>query len=302
VITVNLLTCLNTYNNREPGTVNFEPACFLSKNQKMPHPSISIITPNKNGERFLERTIQSVLAQRDDGVDLEYIVLDGASTDGSLEIIKRYKDRIDTAISEPDAGPAAAINKGLRMARGEIVAWLNADDVYHPGTLRRVLEVMQQCPQASLCFGSCRIVDEHGREIRRAITRFKEYFFPISGRFTIQCVNYVSQPAMFFRRRALEQAGPLDETLQAAFDYDLTLRLWRHGGATRVPGPPLADFRWHAGSISGANFQTQFREELQAAAKDAGPLAPQTLIHHGVRWGIVGIYGLMALGRRGNKQ
>lgn len=268
---------------------------------KMPHPSISIITPNRNGERFLERTIQSVLAQRDDHVDLEYMVLDGASTDGSLGIIEPYKDRIDTVISEPDQGPAAAINKGLRMARGEIIAWLNADDVYHPGALRRVLEAMTRRPKAALCFGSCRIVDEYGREIRRAVTRFKELFFPLSGRFTIQCVNYVSQPAMFFRRRALELAGPLREDLRAAFDYDLTLRLWRHGGAARVPGPPLADFRWHAGSISGSHFHAQFREELQAAARDAGSLAPQTLIHHGVRWGIVGIYALMAL-RRGRRK
>ncbi len=263
----------------------------------MPQPTFSIITPNKNSERFLERTIQSILTQRSDGVDLEYIVLDGASTDDSLKIIDRYKDRINTVVSEPDTGPVAAINKGLRMARGEIIAWLNADDIYHPNTLARVLEVMDANPKAALCFGSCRIIDEQDREIRRPITRFKELFFPLSGRFTIQCVNYVSQPAMFFRRRALDQAGLLNETLKAAFDYDLTLRLWRHGGAVRVPGPPLADFRWHAGSISGSHFQVQFREELQAAARDAGPLAPQTLIHHGVRWGIVGVYGLMALTR-----
>ncbi|WP_051822397.1 glycosyltransferase family 2 protein [Desulfonatronum thiodismutans] len=260
-------------------------------------PPITIITPNKNGERFLEQTVRSVLNQRFQGINLEYIVLDGASTDRSLEIIDRYKDQIDVVISEPDTGPAAAINKGLRMARGEIIAWLNADDVYHPNALARVLEVMDTNPKAALCFGSCRIIGERDQEIRRPITRFKELFFPLSSRFTIQCINYISQPAMFFRRSALEQAGPLREDLKAAFDYDLTLRLWRHGGAVRVPGAPLADFRWHQSSISGSHFQTQFREELQAAAQDAGPLAPQTLIHQGVRWGIVGIYGLMAMGR-----
>jgi glycosyltransferase involved in cell wall biosynthesis len=264
-------------------------------------PRISIITPNKNGERFLERTIQSVLAQRNAGVDLEYIVLDGASTDRSLEIINRYRDQIDVVISEPDAGPAAAINKGLGMARGEILAWLNADDVYHPGALHRVLEAMGQTPRAALCFGPCSIVDENSHEIRQAITRFKECFFPLSSRFTIQCINFISQPAMFFRRQALDQAGLLREDLRAAFDYDFVLRLWAQGGAVRVPGPPLADFRWHVGSISGCQFQTQFREELQAAARDAGPLAPQTLIHHGVRWGIVGIYGLMALIQKRNR-
>ncbi len=258
-------------------------------------PRFTIITPNKNGERFLDQTIRSVLAQRNDGVDLEYIVLDGTSTDGSMKIIERYRNLIDVVISEPDQGPAAAINKGLRLARGEILAWLNADDVYHPNTLTRVLKVMDANPKAALCFGSCRIIDEQDREIRRPITRFKELFFPLSSRFTIQSINYISQPAMFFRRSALEQAGPLREDMKAAFDYDLTLRLWRHGGAVQAPGAPLADFRWHQSSISGSHFQTQFREELQAAARDAGHLAPQTLIHHGVRWGIVSIYTLMSL-------
>ncbi|WP_459939116.1 glycosyltransferase family 2 protein [Desulfonatronum parangueonense] len=261
-------------------------------------PLISIITPNKNGEHFLERTIRSVLAQRVDGVNLEYIVLDGASTDGSLAIMDRYRSEIDVFISEPDRGPAAAINRGLSMARGEIIAWLNADDLYHQGALRRVLNAMNQAPHAALCYGGCRIIDEEEREIRRSITRFKEFFFPLSSRFTIQCINYISQPAMFFRRSALEQAGLLREDLKAAFDYDFTLRLWPHGGAVRVPGPPLADFRWHQGSISGSHFRAQFQEELQAASRDAGPFAPQTLIHHGVRWGIVSIYGLMALRRK----
>lgn len=263
----------------------------------MPQPTISIITPNKNGERFLEQTIQSVLAQRASGVDLEYIVMDGASTDGSLEIIKRYQDSINIVVSESDQGPVSAINKGLRMAKGEVVAWLNADDVYHPRALRRALETLGQHPTAALCFGACRIIDEQNREIRRPITRFKEMFFPLSSRFTIQCVNYISQPAMFFRRRAMEKAGLLREDLKAAFDYDFTLRLWQRGGAVRVAGPPLADFRWHEGSISGQRFHLQFQEELQAAAADAGPFAPQTLIHHGVRLGIVGIYHLMSLWR-----
>ena len=144
----------------------------------------------------------------------------------------------------------SAINKGLRLASGEIVAWLNADDRYHPGALKRVAQVMAAYPDKALCFGACRIIGEEGREIRRGITRFKEAFFPISSQFTIQCLNYISQPAMFFRRSALKAAGYLREDLVAAWDYDLTLRLWRQGGAAHVPGLPLSDFRWHPGSIS----------------------------------------------------
>ena len=178
---------------------------------------------------------------------------------------------------------------------------MNADDRYHPGTLNRVALAMAARPGKSLCFGGCRIVGEKGEEIRQGITRFKEAFFPFSSRFTIQCLNYISQPAMFFRRTALKAAGYLREDMAAAWDYDLTLRLWRQGGAVRVPGPPLADFRWHPGSISARRFHEQFREEFDAAARDAGRLAPQTWIHWLVRWGIVGAYSIMAASRGRNK-
>jgi glycosyltransferase involved in cell wall biosynthesis len=257
----------------------------------------SIITPNKNGGPFLEEAILSVIAQKESGVALEYIVIDGGSTDDSPEIIRHYEKEISQIISEPDHGPVSAINKGLRLASGEIVAWLNADDRYRPGALKRVDEAMMTHPQTALCFGACRIIDEEGREIRRGITCFKEAFFPLSSRFTIQCLNYISQPAMFFRRSALEAAGYLREDMVAAWDYDLTLRLWRQGGAVHVPGPPLSDFRWHPGSISARRFTLQFQEEFDAAARDAGYLALQTWIHGFVRWGIVGVYTLMAASR-----
>jgi glycosyltransferase involved in cell wall biosynthesis len=261
----------------------------------------TVITPNKNGERFLEETLRSVISQKAPGVDLEYIVIDGGSTDGSLGIIRRYEKGISHIVSEPDPGPVFAINKGLRLASGEIVAWLNADDRYHPGALKRVADVMSAHVDRALCFGACRIIDEEGSEIRRGITRFKEAFFPVSSRFTIQCLNYISQPAMFFRRSAMESAGYLREDMVAAWDYDFTLRLWRRSGAVHVTGTPLADFRWHPGSISARKFNEQFREEFDAAASDAGRLAPQTWIHWLVRWGIVGIYTLMAASHKQEK-
>lgn len=257
----------------------------------------TIITTNKNGGRFLEETIRSVISQRESGVDLEYIVIDGGSADDSLKIIGSYEQDISQIISEPDRGPVSAINKGLRIASGETVAWLNADDRYHPGVLNRVARVMAADPGRALCFGACRIIDEEGREIRRGITRFKEAFFPLSSRFTIQCLNYISQPATFFRRSALETAGYLREDLVAAWDYEFILRLWRQGGAVHVPGPPLADFRWHPASISARRYAVQFKEELDVAAKDAGWPTPQIWIHAIVRWGIVGAYALMAASR-----
>ena len=138
----------------------------------------TIITPNKNGGRFLEETIQSVLNQREAGIDLEYIVLDGGSTDASPAILSRYEGEISQIVCEADSGPVSAINKGLKMATGEIIAWLNADDRYHAGTLRRVSATLSRHRDSALCFGACRIIDESGQEIRRGITRFKELFLP----------------------------------------------------------------------------------------------------------------------------
>lgn len=255
---------------------------------------ISVITPNFNGGRFLEEAIQSVVSQRKDGAEVEYILVDGKSTDKSPDIIHKYLNDISCVISEKDTGPANAINKGLRKATGDIVCWLGADDRYYPGALKRVAEVMEANPDKALCFGHCPIVNEMGQEIRIGITRFKEFFFPLSSRFTIQCINYISQPAMFFRRTALEKAGLLREDLKCAWDYDLILRLWRQGGAVRIGNPPLSSFRWHEGSISGQHFRVQFKEEWDAAVADAGLYSLQSLLHLGVRWGIVCSYLVMA--------
>ncbi len=259
----------------------------------------SIITPCWNSRRYLEACVQSVAAQRGPGLEVEYIVVDGGSTDGSLDLLRGVKDRVDILISEPDRGPADAINKGFARATGEVVGWLNADDFYYPGALRRAAETMARHSTAAFCFGPCRIVDEGGAEIRRGITRFKEMFFPFSSRFTFQCINYISQPATFFRRDAVGRAGPLREDLKAAFDYEFLLRLWRQGGGVRMAGrDPVSAFRWHDQSISGRHFARQFKEELDAARGDAGRVSVQALIHSCVRWGIVGSYAVMAGARQ----
>ena len=267
----------------------------------------SIITPNYNSGRFLEQTLRSVISQADNensgdnGIELEYIVVDGGSTDGSQEIIQQYAEKITHTVIEPDTGPANAINKGLRLATGDVIAWLNADDLYYPGTLERVRRALTCRPDASLCFGGCPIIDEQGREIRTGITRFKEFFYPFSSRFTYQCINYLSQPALFFRRQAVDRAGLLPENMVAGWDYDFILRLWHYGDAVQIAGSPLSAFRWHEGSISGRNFQIQFEEEYLAAKADAGAFSLQTLLHFFVRWGIVGVYAAMAQLRNRNQ-
>ena len=255
---------------------------------------ISILTTNYNGGRWLARCMDSILAQElAPGDELEYLFLDGGSTDDSVQIAEARRSRLAALVSEKDNGPADALNKGFARATGDLVGWLNADDLYQPGALAKAIAAAKAHPQASFFFGKCRIVDEAGNEIRGFPTRVKNVCMPFSSRFLIQCINYVSQPASWFRRPALAAAGGLRLDFKAAWDYDLTLRLWRQGGGVRIPGPPLADFQWHPGSISGTHYERQFEEEWRAAAADAGTYSPQAAIHWCVRHGIVACYRLM---------
>ncbi len=260
---------------------------------------ISILTPNYNGGRWLARGMDSVLAQElAPGDELEYIFLDGGSTDDSLPIAEARRGRLAALVSEKDAGPADALNKGFRLATGDLIGWLNADDVYRPGALAKAIAAARAHPQAAFFFGKCRIVDEAGREIRGFPTLVKNACFPFSSRFLIQCINYVSQPSSWFRRSALLAAGGgLRTDFKAAWDYDLTLRLWKQGGGVRIAGEPLADFQWHPGSISGTHYERQFAEEWRAAAEDAGKYSVQAALHWGVRHGIVACYRIMNPGR-----
>lgn len=253
---------------------------------------VSVIVPCYQSAAFLPDCINSILQQREE-VDLELLVMDGGSTDGTLEIVEWFGDQVNVFVSEEDQGPADAINKGFKRATGDTVAWLNADDRYEPGALKRALAALEADADASFAFGHCPILDPDGQEIRVPITRFKEMFFPISSRFTFQCINYISQPATVLRASAVQHAGSLRLDLKAAWDYEFFLRLWRVGHAVRVKGAPLATFCWHPGSISGTHFRLQFDEEYQAAKMDAGPRSLQTILHWFVKWGIIGIYSLM---------
>jgi glycosyltransferase involved in cell wall biosynthesis len=263
----------------------------------------SVITVNYNSGAFLEQTIKSVLSQRTNRFELEYLVVDGGSTDGSHALLEKYARQIDTLVIEKDRGPAHALNKGLALAQGDILAWLNADDIYHPQALERVFEAVQAAPKAPMYFGACTLVDEQNQEVHSAITRFKEMFYPLSSRFTYQCLNYISQPALFFQRSAWELAGPLREDLLAAWDYEFFLRLWHSGKAVQIPGKaPLAAFRVHQQSISRQHFSQQFKEEYETARADAGSWSLQNLIHFFVRWGIVSIYSLMQIQQKNREK
>jgi glycosyltransferase involved in cell wall biosynthesis len=240
---------------------------------------ISIITPSFNQGVFIERTIESVLAQRGD-FETEYLVVDAGSTDTTLSVLRRYEGRL-CYVSEPDRGQCDAINKGLRMTTGEVVAWLNSDDTYEPGALAQVAAAFRD--GAAWCFGMCRIIDEDDREIRRAITRYKH---AQSQRYSIRRLlgrNFISQPATFFRRELLARIGGLDENLHLAMDYDLTLRFARVAPPVFVPRP-LATFRWHPASKTGAHYRAGAWEAFRIACRHARGLERLALPGHLARY------------------
>ncbi|MEA2014700.1 MAG: glycosyltransferase family 2 protein [Thermodesulfobacteriota bacterium] len=226
---------------------------------------ISIITPSLNQGEFIERTIQSILSQKGD-FELEHIIVDGGSTDGTLEIVRKYEDRL-TLISGRDHGQSDAINRGFDMASGNILAWLNSDDTYEPGALSEVAErfKMHEC---EWCFGNCRNIDEDDREIRRLITRYKIFE---SRRYSLRRLlskDFISQPAVFFTKRVFEEVGSLDLDLEYTMDYDYWLRIGKRYSPLYITRF-LANFRWHGESKNSRNYSKSAREAYLVAKKHA---------------------------------
>lgn len=180
-------------------------------------PLVSIVTPSFNQGRFIRETIESVLGQ--DHPRIEYVVVDGGSTDDTLDILREYGSRLKW-MSEPDRGQASAVNKGWRMTRGEIIAWLNSDDTYLPGAVQAAVEFLQQRPEIDVVYGDCDYVDAAGRCIGRYPTRTYERL-----QFVRSVYNYIPQSATFIRRSVLRDVGFLDESLHYVLDFDFWLRV-----------------------------------------------------------------------------
>lgn len=179
-------------------------------------PLVSIVTPSFNQAQYLEQTILSVLEQ--DYPHIEYWLMDGASTDGSVEIIQKYADRLAGWVSEKDKGQADAVNKGFRQATGDIVGWLNSDDLYYPGAISAAVKAFQENPDASFVFSDVNSIDGHGNAFNRM--HFGDWKLKDLMQFKI-----ISQPGVFMRRSALEQAGYLDLDYHYLLDVELWLRM-----------------------------------------------------------------------------
>ncbi len=222
-------------------------------------PKITIVTPSFNQARFLERTIMSVLNQQ--YPNLEYIILDGGSTDGSVEILEKYDDALAYWVSEEDGGQADAIGKGFRLATGQILAFLNSDDIYLPGTLRRVGRTFREDSSLDFVYGNMCLIDEDGRIIGdRRLTSFIPYLSKLGllyGGFGIY------QPAAFWTKASYDAIGGVDASFQFAMDTDLILRLALAGAKFRFLREFFTAFRIH-GASKTSTIRHIAREEGKA--------------------------------------
>ncbi|PTL36668.1 hypothetical protein CLG94_03015 [Candidatus Methylomirabilis limnetica] len=214
-------------------------------------PLVSIVTPSYNQGRFIEETILSVLTQ--DYPNIEYIVIDGASTDNTLDILKKYEGRL-TWISEPDLGQSHAINKGFRMAKGEILAWLNSDDTYLPGAIGKVVQHFQANPAAMMVYGEGYLIDEHSRIKQR---------FPYTEEFNLWKLIYlwdnILQQTAFFRGQIFDHIDLLDENLHYGMDWDLWIRIGKKFRVDYIP-EYLGNLREYSEAKTFSGGTTRFNE------------------------------------------
>ena len=216
------------------------------------YPSITVVTPSYNQASFLEHTLRSVLCQRDD--IHEYFVMDGGSTDGSVDIIKKYEANIDRWVSRKDKGQSEAIRTGFELATGDILCWLNSDDVFAIGTIRKVREAFASNPTWDVLTAYHARIDADGR-ILVVHRKPRE-----SVRWARWGVERVAQPTCFFRRELYEAVGGLDVDLHCSMDRDLWCRMFAYGANWGHIPEVLAGFREHD-QTKGTVWLNEYAEE-----------------------------------------
>jgi len=244
-------------------------------------PLVTIVTPSLNQGRWVGETVESVLGQR--YPSLEYMVLDGGSRDNTLDVLRSYGHRL-TWTSGPDGGQSAAINQGFRAARGEIVAWLNADDTYLPGAISTAIEHFMNHPECAMVYGEGHRIDENGRRIGR---------FPATEplnlwKLTYLC-DYILQQTAFMRRDAVEAVGFLDETLHWAMDWDLFLKI---GKRFRIDYLPvyLGNIREHRSAKTASGGRPRIAELARVMRRHGNRRYPPGLFTYGIDTYISGLF------------
>lgn len=225
-------------------------------------PLVTIVTPSFNQANYLERTILSVLNQ--DYPNLEYIIIDGGSTDGSTEIIQKYAGRVSSWVSEPDLGQTDAINKGFARANGQILAWINSDDTYNPGAVREAVLFLQEHPDVGLVYSDADFINANDEVIgafRAAQTDRTRM---------LQGYVHIPQQAAFFRADLWKKVGPLDTTFYFAMDYDLWVRLSALAPLVYHPHRVWANFRLHDDGKTITSDDRCWPEMLRVHRREGG--------------------------------
>ena len=222
---------------------------------------VSIITPSFNQARYLEATIQSVLSQ--DYPYIEYLIVDGGSNDGTVDIIKKYESKLAWWVSEKDKGQTDAINKGFAQAKGEILAWINSDDTYEPGAVSAAVRYLQEHPEVGMVYGDCNFINESGRVIGKFNSVQTSYHLLRQG------YSHIPQQTMFFRANLWKQVGPLDPTFYFAMDYDLWTRIAARSEIKYVP-QTWANFRLHTSGKTILADDRCWPEMIRVHYRDGG--------------------------------
>ena len=224
-------------------------------------PKVSIIIPSFNQGQFLEASIRSALEQ--DYPNIEYIVVDGGSKDQSMEIIKKYQDRLTWWVSEKDKGHADALNKGFSHATGEILAWLNSDDVYFPNAVSEAVAILKSHPEVGMVYGDADLIDDAGETIGKFGSKQTSYQQMLRGSV------HIPQATTFFRADLWRQVGPLDLSLFFSFDYDLWVRLAKVSQVLYVP-KRWAKFRIHDAGKTIVNDDRCYPDMLRVLEREGG--------------------------------
>jgi glycosyltransferase involved in cell wall biosynthesis len=237
-------------------------------------PLVSIVTPSFNQGRFIAETIESVLTQ--DYPNIEYLVIDGVSTDNTLDVLRSYGDRVSW-LSEPDMNQSDAINKGISRTHGAIVTWLNSDDLLLPGAVSRIVKEFSGDNSLGLVYGASRLIDVDGGEIGYALSLEPDLWM------MLHVADHVPQPSAFFRRAALERVGQINESLRYCMDYELFIRLFVDGPVRRIPDI-LSESRVHDSTISLTGGFARFREIGQMVRTQSRRRFPPAIANYAIDW------------------
>lgn len=240
------------------------PSALSPMQESKPLPKVSIVTPSLNQGKFIEENIKCIKNQN--YPNIEHIIIDGGSKDETLSILKKYGKEVKW-VSEPDNGQSDALNKGFKMAGGEIIGWLNADDTYEPDAVRTAVDFFISHSEVEMIYGQCNFIDEKGEKTGEWVDKLDFDYHLLADK----VLNFIPQPAVFFRKEVFDKVGFLDVNLKMAMDYDFWLRIGKECKIVYIP-KILANFRVHQDAKSAKWFEF-WTEILSIVIKHRG-LAP----------------------------